>query len=66
MGLILGLLLLLGFLFLGPRQMHALIRQVANSKKQFDAATGIFKSQVEVEHDASLSKSTPSHGSPPA
>jgi hypothetical protein len=63
-GLILGLLLLLGFLFLGPRQMHALFGHVARARQQFNEATGTFKPQLEAEREASLS--APSDDSPSA
>jgi Sec-independent protein translocase protein TatA len=38
------LVLLLGFLILGPKQMHALLGRVAHAKREFDKATRSFKS----------------------
>jgi Sec-independent protein translocase protein TatA len=40
------LVLLLGFLILGPKQMHALLGRVAHVKAEFDKATCSFKSQL--------------------
>jgi Sec-independent protein translocase protein TatA len=40
------LLLLLGFLILGPKQMHALLGRVAHIKAEFDKATRSFKSHL--------------------
>jgi Sec-independent protein translocase protein TatA len=45
-------ILLLGLLVLGPRQMHALLGQVARAKAQFEAASRGFKSQLAAEIDA--------------
>jgi Sec-independent protein translocase protein TatA len=42
------LVLLLGFLILGPKQMHALGR-VAHVKAEFDKATRSFKSHLTAE-----------------
>jgi Sec-independent protein translocase protein TatA len=38
--------ILLGFLVLGPKQMHAMLRHVARAKTEFDKATRSFKSQI--------------------
>ncbi len=43
------LVLLLGFLILGPRQMHALLGRVAHVKAEFDKATRSFKSHLTAE-----------------
>jgi Sec-independent protein translocase protein TatA len=43
------LVLLLGFLILGPKQMHAMLRHVARAKTQFDKATRSLKSQLTAE-----------------
>ena len=43
------LLLLLGFLILGPKQMHALLRRVAHAKTEFDKVTRSFKSHLIAE-----------------
>jgi Sec-independent protein translocase protein TatA len=40
------LVLLLGFLILGPKQMHALLGRVARAKAELDQATRSFKSQL--------------------
>jgi Sec-independent protein translocase protein TatA len=40
------LVLLLGFLILGPKQMHALLGRVAHVKAEFDKATRSFKSHL--------------------
>lgn len=43
------LVLLLGFLILGPKQMHALLGRVAHIKAEFDKATRSFKSHLKDE-----------------
>jgi Sec-independent protein translocase protein TatA len=43
------LVLLLGFLILGPKQMHAMLRHVARAKTQIDKATRSLKSQLTAE-----------------
>jgi Sec-independent protein translocase protein TatA len=43
------LVLLLGFLILGPKQMHALLGRVAHVKAEFDKATRSFKSHLTAE-----------------
>jgi Sec-independent protein translocase protein TatA len=43
------LVLLLGFLILGPAQMHALMRRLAQAKTKFDKATRTFKSKLKLE-----------------
>jgi Sec-independent protein translocase protein TatA len=43
------LVLLLGFLILGPKQMHALLGRVAHAKREFDKVTRSFKSHVTSE-----------------
>jgi hypothetical protein len=40
------LLLLLGFLIVGPKQMHALLGRVAHIKAEFDQTTRSFKSHL--------------------
>ena len=40
------LVLLLGFLILGPRQMHAMLGRVARAKAELDQATRSFKSKL--------------------
>jgi len=40
------LALLLGFLILGPKQMHAMLGRMARAKTEFDKATRAFKSQL--------------------
>ena len=45
------LILLLGLLVLGPKQMHALLGHVARAKAQFEAASRGFKSQLAAELD---------------
>jgi Sec-independent protein translocase protein TatA len=46
------LVLLLGFLILGPKQMHAMLGHVARAKAEFDKATRSFKSQLAAELEA--------------
>jgi Sec-independent protein translocase protein TatA len=46
------LVLLLGFLILGPKQMHAMLGHVARAKAEFDKATRSFKSQLTAELEA--------------
>jgi Sec-independent protein translocase protein TatA len=43
------MVLLLGFLILGPKQMHALLGRVAHVKAEFDKATRSFKSHLTAE-----------------
>ncbi len=45
------LVLLLGFLILGPKQMHALLGRVAHAKTEFDKVIRSFKSQVGAEFE---------------
>jgi Sec-independent protein translocase protein TatA len=45
-------LVALGLLVLGPKQTHALLRQVAKYKADLDRATGTLKSQLSAELDA--------------
>jgi Sec-independent protein translocase protein TatA len=42
-------LLMLGLVFLGPKQMHSLLRRVAKAKAQFDHATRTLKAQMAAE-----------------
>ena len=42
-------MLLLGFLILGPKQMHALLGRVARVKAEFEKATLSFKSHFTAE-----------------
>ena len=46
------LILMLGLLVLGPKQLHKLLGQVARAKAQFEEASRGFKSQLAVELDA--------------
>ena len=46
------LLLLLGFLILGPRQMHTMLGRVARAKTEFDKAIRAFKSELTTELEA--------------
>jgi Sec-independent protein translocase protein TatA len=46
LGIELLLVILLGFLILGPKQMHALPEHVLPAKTEFDKATRRFKSQL--------------------
>ena len=43
------LVLLLGFLILGPKQMHALLGRVAHVKAEFDKATRGFNSHLKAK-----------------
>jgi Sec-independent protein translocase protein TatA len=45
-------LVALGLLVLGPKQAHALLRQVARYKADFDRATRSIKAQITSELDA--------------
>ena len=42
-------LLMLGLVFLGPKQMHSLLRRVARVKAEFDQATRTLKAQMAAE-----------------
>lgn len=48
-------LMVLGLVFLGPKQMHALLRRVAKAKAQFDHAASTLKATMaaELEHPGS-------------
>jgi Sec-independent protein translocase protein TatA len=50
-------LLLLGLLVLGPRQLHAMLGQVARAKAQIENAIRGLKSQLSAELHASPRKS---------
>jgi Sec-independent protein translocase protein TatA len=56
------LVLLLGFLILGPKQMHALLGRVAHVKAEFDEATRNFKSHLTAKPEISF----PTHEPPSA
>jgi hypothetical protein len=43
------LVLLLGFLIRGPKQMHALLGRVAHAKTEFDKVTRSFNSHLTAE-----------------
>jgi Sec-independent protein translocase protein TatA len=47
------IVLLLGFLILGPKQMHAMLGHVARAKAELENATRGIKSQLGAELDAS-------------
>jgi Sec-independent protein translocase protein TatA len=47
------LVILLGFLILGPKQMHAMLGHVARAKLELDKVTRSFKSQLTAELDSS-------------
>jgi Sec-independent protein translocase protein TatA len=53
--------LLLGFLVLGPKQMHAMLGQAARAKKAFDKIADGFKSDLKAELEAP----TPRQNEPP-
>lgn len=42
-------LMIPGLVFLGPKQMHTLLRRIAKAKAQFDHATRTLKEQVTAE-----------------
>ena len=46
------IVLLLGFLILGPKQMHAMLGHVARAKAELENATRGIKSQLAAELDA--------------
>jgi len=48
------IVLLLGFLILGPKQMHAMLGHVARAKAQLENATRGIKSQLAAELDSAL------------
>ena len=50
-------LLLLGLLVLGPRQLHAMLGQVARAKAQIENATRGYRSQLSAELHGSPTKS---------
>jgi len=55
------LVLLLGFLILGPKQMHALLARAAPVKAEFDKATRSFKSHLTAKPEIpSPTRETPS------
>jgi Sec-independent protein translocase protein TatA len=43
------LVLLLGFLILGPKQMHALLGRIAHAKTELDKVTRSFNSHLTAE-----------------
>ena len=45
------LVLLLGFLILGPKQMHALLGRVAHIRAEFDNAARAFKSHLRAQSE---------------
>jgi len=49
------LVLLLGFLILGPKQMHALLGRVAHVKAEFDKASRSFRSHLTAEPETPAS-----------
>ena len=53
------LALLLGFLLLGPRQMHVLLGHVARAKAHLEQATHSLKSQLTAEFEAPPEASKP-------
>lgn len=46
------IILLLGLLVLGPKQLHKLLGHVARARAQFEEASRGFKSQIAAELDA--------------
>jgi Sec-independent protein translocase protein TatA len=48
------LVLLLGFLILGPKQMHTMLGHLARAKTEFDKATRAFKSHLAADLEAPL------------
>jgi Sec-independent protein translocase protein TatA len=56
------LVLLLGFLILGPKQMHALLGRVAHVKAEFDKATRSFKTHLTAKSETP----SPTHEPPSA
>jgi Sec-independent protein translocase protein TatA len=46
------LVLMLGLLVLGPKQLHTLLGRLARAKAQFDEASRTFKSQLGAGFDA--------------
>jgi Sec-independent protein translocase protein TatA len=50
----LPLLLGLGFVVLGPKRMHAMLRQIARVKAEFDKASQGIKSQLATELEDNL------------
>jgi Sec-independent protein translocase protein TatA len=51
-------LVALGLLVLGPKQTHALLRQVAKYKADFDRATRSIKAQITSELEAAHATET--------
>jgi Sec-independent protein translocase protein TatA len=54
-------IVMLGFLVLGPKQLHALLGHVARAKAQFKEASRGFKSQLAAELDATEEEIDASH-----
>ena len=52
MGTEILIILMLGLLVLGPKQLHKLLGYVARAKAQFEEASRGFKSQIAAELDA--------------
>jgi Sec-independent protein translocase protein TatA len=44
-------ILALGFLFLGPKQLPAILRQIARAKAQFESASQNLKLQLDAQVD---------------
>jgi len=57
----LPLFVALGFLVLGHKRMHALLRQLARAKAEFDKASRGIKSQLAVELSGELPGSRKDH-----
>ena len=57
-------LLLLGLIFLGPKQMHSMLRHVARAKAQFDRASHSLREQLDSELETSAQRhaASPAHG----
>ena len=53
-------LLLLGLIFLGPKQMHTMLRHVARAKAEFDRASRNLRAQLDSELETSAQRPTAS------
>ena len=58
------LVLLLGFLILGPKQMHALLGRIAHAKTEFDKVTRSFNSHLTAEPESAATTHEAPYGSP--
>ena len=57
-------LLLLGLIFLGPKQMHSMLRYVARTKAEFDRASRSLRAQLDAELETPVERPAPAPTAP--